>query len=457
MKKLIFVTVLVALLISKLSHAEAPNCLCELYSGNGSEYTDYIRLSSSCRKYSFYNTSYCPCSDFEGIINNAANKWENSCLTFSEDSMSDYIIMWVVTPGKEAIAETSKQFPNGIITSWYINFYQKDENGQDRSFNCSNECNGVDENLMKIAMHEFGHVIGLQHPLEGSSLYTVMKQGACRTSLSSNDIDARDYLYPCEFNEGHSWGDIKSIYADASLGTTGMNALSSNDNTIVWHNFGEGNSNYRILRSVDEQDEVNQIGVNSYGDTIYIDDDIDFGHTYHYRIASPDGDTLYYSNSYSAGLRTTGEINYTDEGWPSAIVTNGDYVYLATGDNPGVLKKVDISNPANPVEVGYGLNEMYLFCVDYTDFYVIDIEDNNMPVTGAIYDIGGGPVDQNCSDLAIDGYTAYVACNKNGLIAIDISHPDSPEVWSTYYGPGNPGDCGFNGVELVDGYLYVSE
>jgi hypothetical protein len=39
------------------------------------------------------------------------------------------------------------------------------------------------------------------------------------------------------------------------------------------------------------------------------------------------------------------------------------------------------------------------------------------------------------------------------LLAIDVSQPESPEVWSTYYGPAS---WGFSGVENVKGYLYIS-
>jgi hypothetical protein len=51
-RKIIFITAFMTVITSHIiCHADSPNCLCELVSGDGSEYIHYIRLSGVHREY----------------------------------------------------------------------------------------------------------------------------------------------------------------------------------------------------------------------------------------------------------------------------------------------------------------------------------------------------------------------------------------------------------------------
>jgi hypothetical protein len=104
------------------------------------------------------------------------------------------------------------------------------------------------------------------------------------------------------------------------------------------------------------------------------------------------------------------------------IALSGNYAYVATGSddgNTGSLQVIDVSNPAEPIQVG-----------------THDIDDT--PFATAF-------------GVAVAGNYAYVAANRAGLVVIDISNPASPVRVARRTG-GTPFDVAISGS-----YAYVAD
>ncbi|UCF04224.1 MAG: hypothetical protein JSV33_09750 [bacterium] len=247
-----------------------------------------------------------------------------------------------------------------------------------------------------------------------------------------------------------------------------MEALAGTFNTLVWHEFADSSSGYDILRRVDDDEVFVQIGQNSLGDTFFIDTDVYADHTYHYRIISTLGDTLRHTNESSSGLREIAEMVLPSDFsvTSSSMTTDGHYVYLASGST---LMKIDVSDPHNPVTVAerslsslyisdFALNDIgcYLVCVSCDQgLFIIDVVDQNLPVVGHVNGFSSCP-DNQCRDVAVEGDMAYVACERSGIVAVNISMPTDPVVWGTYLNPDWGNYLKVRKVKVVNDHLYIS-
>jgi hypothetical protein len=118
------------------------------------------------------------------------------------------------------------------------------------------------------------------------------------------------------------------------------------------------------------------------------------------------------------------------------LALSGDHAFVANGN--GGLRVVDISNPAQPGEVGHleiqGLVEdvvisgsyAYL-AVSFSGLVVVDISDPSHPVQAGFYQ-----AEILSYGLSISGSNAYLADCKNGLRVIDISDPTHPAQVGLY-------------------------
>ena len=129
-----------------------------------------------------------------------------------------------------------------------------------------------------------------------------------------------------------------------------------------------------------------------------------------------------------------GKIAY---GYPTSVAASGDFAYLGTVTNGGVVQVVDVADPAAPQLRGavtmtsvYRLqahgNHVYA-ADEFAGLHVIDVTNPDVPVEVAVYSDGcmgimGGAYDVQISD---DGTRAYVAC-ETGLQIVDISNPAAP-------------------------------
>jgi len=135
---------------------------------------------------------------------------------------------------------------------------------------------------------------------------------------------------------------------------------------------------------------------------------------------------------------------------------SGSYVYVA-GDSTG-LRVIDISNPSNPVEVGYydtpgyamgvAVSGSYAYVADWHyGLRVIDITDPSNPVEVGYYNTPG-----YAYGVAVSGSYAYVADRRAGLRVIDITDPSNPVEVGYYDTPGYA-----MSVAVSGSYAYVAD
>ena len=123
-------------------------------------------------------------------------------------------------------------------------------------------------------------------------------------------------------------------------------------------------------------------------------------------------------------------------GSPSGVTVDGDRVYVAEGTNGGMLRVIDVSNPAQPIALG-GVETSKAMAVEVrgTTAYVAD-ESLFGPGGLRIFDVANpaaitqlGLYNTDClwaRDVALIGNLAVVACGGDGFHWIDVSNPASP-------------------------------
>ena len=121
---------------------------------------------------------------------------------------------------------------------------------------------------------------------------------------------------------------------------------------------------------------------------------------------------------------------YDTPGYASDVAVMDGYGYVA--DYFDGLRVVDISNPTSPNEVGFfsnlaamrgvAISGDYAFVAnDYLGLQVVDISNPAVPVEVGNFDTPG-----EAYDVALSGNYAFVADTTGGLRIIDISTPSSP-------------------------------
>ncbi len=145
------------------------------------------------------------------------------------------------------------------------------------------------------------------------------------------------------------------------------------------------------------------------------------------------------------------------------IAVAGGYAYAVCGG----LRVIDVSNPSGPIEVGclvstiiafaarnIEINGNYAYVSGYINFYgcgmylwVIDISNPTNPVqVGFNYTMG-----TLCSVIEVSDQFAYLACGQNGLMVMDVSDPTNPNEVA---------QCGFSyaawKISVSDDYIYVA-
>jgi hypothetical protein len=130
------------------------------------------------------------------------------------------------------------------------------------------------------------------------------------------------------------------------------------------------------------------------------------------------------------------------------VTVAGNYAYVGSDG----LRVIDVSDPANPIEVGYfgiGRSDVavqgdYAYVADeYYGLWVVDVSDPTNPTEV-------GYCNTPAVDVVVDGDYAYVAGWSSGLRVVDVSNPAYPiEV-------GNTSGYAYS-VAVEGGYAYVVE
>jgi hypothetical protein len=168
---------------------------------------------------------------------------------------------------------------------------------------------------------------------------------------------------------------------------------------------------------------------------------------------------------YDGGLRVvdvSDPANPTELGFYDApghaygVYVSGSTAYVAHYD--GGLRVVDVSDPANPTEVGYydtpgNAEGVYVsgstayLAGAYRGLRVVDVSDPANPAEVGYYDTPG-----NAEGVYVSGSTAYVADYDGGLRVVDVSDPANPTGVGYY---GTPGWA--TGVYVSGSYAYVAD
>jgi len=122
---------------------------------------------------------------------------------------------------------------------------------------------------------------------------------------------------------------------------------------------------------------------------------------------------------------------YHNWGAACAVAVSGDLAYVATGGSG--LAIVDISDPENPVEIGYCDTPGYAWGVavsgdlafvadEEAGLRVVDVSNPEEPEEVGYYDTPG-----RAYGVAVSGDLAFVADYDAGLRVLDVSNPEEPE------------------------------
>jgi len=149
----------------------------------------------------------------------------------------------------------------------------------------------------------------------------------------------------------------------------------------------------------------------------------------------------------------------------TGIAVAGQYAYVVgTPDRsqPGVLRIVDVRDPAHPVYVGGCTTGTWAWGIDVAGSYayvagqdgglnVVDVRNPTRPVLAASCATSG-----RAQLVRVDGQTAYLGVNPGdgcALDVIDISKPTAPILVGSCVTSGQwPG-----GLDVSNGYAYLSE
>ena len=150
----------------------------------------------------------------------------------------------------------------------------------------------------------------------------------------------------------------------------------------------------------------------------------------------------------------------------ASIHVVGDYAYLALNScmpwgEEGAIGIIDISNPADPVEVACfqtsgdlpGAFDIYTqgnysYAAVGTGLLILDVSNPVNPVQISFLDFGGIPNFTN--GVEVVGNYAYVAATAAGLKIVDISDPANPTITSTYSTPS-----WVRQVKVIGNYAYL--
>jgi len=157
---------------------------------------------------------------------------------------------------------------------------------------------------------------------------------------------------------------------------------------------------------------------------------------------------------------------YDTPGYAYGVAVAGGYAYVADGEDGG-LRVVDVSDPTNPAEVGFcdtlendsardvAVVGEYAYVVGHRHFLffdsgwllVADISNPASPIEAGFYE-----TPEIANGVAVAGGYAFVANGDVGLLVVDVSNPANPTEVGFYDTPGSA-----QGVAVAEGYAYVAD
>lgn len=258
-------------------------------------------------------------------------------------------------------------------------------------------------------------------PTLGADSVTPLAQGALL--LTSTDritrIDVTDPLVPAAVSTATPVGG--SVANDVAI--VGDKAV------ILQENYGLGIADRRTLEPLarfdaDLPEALNQRAIEQFtvdGNRAYL---VAWGYG-----------LIVVDLSDPAQPRESGKLPYS---FPSAVAAKGDFAYLGTATNGGVLQVVDVSDPTRPTARGAvnvaTINRLqvrgnYVYAADeLSGVHVFDVGNPDAPVVVRLWNDGcADAFGMSAYDIDVneEGTLAAVACGT-GLHLLDLTRPDSP-------------------------------
>lgn len=162
-----------------------------------------------------------------------------------------------------------------------------------------------------------------------------------------------------------------------------------------------------------------------------------------------------FDTSYPENLMGIGYFPINgDKLWGVALNQIGTYAFI-TGES-GALRKINISNPYNPLLIGTNLSGTSLRRIVVQDPYAF-VADYNFGLR--IYDITPAqpvlfrslPLTGNPFTIKINGPYLYIACESGGMRIINISNPSTPSEIGQYLPSNSVYD-----LDISGNYAYLA-
>ena len=156
----------------------------------------------------------------------------------------------------------------------------------------------------------------------------------------------------------------------------------------------------------------------------------------HYLSVEMPGRIGTYSLSLASTLQLQLASTFNPQGYSLDVAVRGEIAHLVVGTKGLLL--VDISDPAQPREIGAHSTRGYAQAVDVDGEYayvanrgegltILDVSDPTRPFEAGSIDTQG-----SAQDVVIHGGLAYVADQRGGLQIIDVGRPEAPRLLATY-------------------------
>ncbi|MDD4909741.1 MAG: hypothetical protein PHR44_03575, partial [Candidatus Omnitrophica bacterium] len=173
--------------------------------------------------------------------------------------------------------------------------------------------------------------------------------------------------------------------------------------------------------------------------------------TYAYLIGSREGVLKVVDVSDPAAPALVGSLDTSSYAYD--VYVSGNYAYLA-GSNAG-LQIIDVSDPAAPALVGrldtsgfargVHVSGNYAYIAnDKAGLHIVDVSDPTAPTLVGSIELNG-----TSKTVCVSGNYAYVACWSGGLQIIDVSNPASPVLVGSF-------DTSCDFVDVSGNYAYIA-
>ena len=326
----------------------------------------------------------------------------------------------------------------------------------------------IDLSWTDNALDEDGYVISRKtgtayfavYDTVDANVITYSDTGLNESTTYSYRVFAFNYVGNSGFSNSASATTMATIPAAPS------NQWAKFDETIEvkWKDNSFNEEGFRIQRKSLTSGVFEVIGENEANDTIYVDETIELGETYFYKVCAFNsrGESEYSGEAKTTSLSLVGSLNLPGSSF--ALQLAGNYAYVTTSYG---LRVFDVSDPFNPdtvaflaynyaLDVAISNDQQYAYVTNYSNsnvfagLHVIDISTPDNPVEVGLFSMFSAiAVDVNDDDSYI--YVTSYDLSFGNVRVIDVSDPTNPvQSGEISLGLGQPAD-----ISYQDNYCYI--